>query len=228
VDDEAEFVAVAGKVASTLDGGTLLDVLEDLRVAGLVADDEQAAASVLHGLEGVVVGGDARRAGPGEAEGLQLLAQLDGACLLDVEGVVVEEKLLDVGKELLGVGHLGCHIVGRALAPCMAGESLGPEAEGALRRAATGAVERDVGVQKERNVVLGDVEVPVIYLGGPGHLVELFRGNLRAVGIVQNLAGCRIFVGDAQDLIERLAVGVLNYGEIELAAADEVDGGALG
>ena len=101
VDDEAELVAVALEVECALDGGALLDVLQDLRVAGLVADDQQAAAGFLHGFEGVVVGGDARGAGPGEAEGLQLLAELDGAGLLDVEGVVVEEELFDVGEELL-------------------------------------------------------------------------------------------------------------------------------
>ena len=89
------------EVARALDGGALLDVLEDLRVAGLEADDEQAAAGFLHGLEGVVVGGDARGAGPGDAEGLQFFAELDGAGLLDVEGVVVEEEFFDVGEEFL-------------------------------------------------------------------------------------------------------------------------------
>ena len=102
VDDEAEVVAVLDEVACALDGGALLDVLEDLRVAGLEADDEQAAAGFLHGLEGVAVGGDARGAGPGDAEGLELCAELDGAGLLDVEGVVVEEELLDVGEVFFG------------------------------------------------------------------------------------------------------------------------------
>ncbi len=41
---------------------------------------------------------------------------------------------------------------------------------------------------------------------------------VRAVGVA---------VADAEDLVERLAVGELDDGEIELAAADEVDGGAL-
>ena len=112
VDDEAEVVAVLDEVAGALDGGTLLDVLEDLRIAGLEADDEQAAAGFLHGLEGVAVGGDARGAGPGDAEGLELFAELDGAGLLDVEGVVVEEELFDVGEVLLGPLHLGGYVVG--------------------------------------------------------------------------------------------------------------------
>ena len=113
-----------GEVARALDGGALLDVLEDLRVAGLEADDQQAAAGFLHGLERLVVGGDARGAGPGEAQRLQLRAELDGARLLDVEGVVVEEEFLDFGEELLGVRHLGGDVVGRALAPRVAAESV--------------------------------------------------------------------------------------------------------
>jgi len=84
--------------AGALDGSALLDVLEDLRIAGFESDDEQAAAGFAHCLERVVVGGDARGAAPGEAEGLQLFAELDGARLLDVEGIVVEEEFLHFGK----------------------------------------------------------------------------------------------------------------------------------
>jgi hypothetical protein len=214
------------EVERALDGGALLDVLEDLRVAGLVADDEQAAAGILHGLQGVVVGGDARGAGPGEAERLQLLAELDGAGLLDVEGVVVEEELLDVGEEFLACFISAATSSVTALAPGVAGERLRPEAEGALRGAAARGVERDEGVQQEGDVVLGDVEVAVVDLGGPGHLVELLGGDLRAVGIVLDDA-VLVLVADAEDLVQRLALGEFDDGEVELAAADEVDGGAL-
>ena len=224
VDDEAEVVAVLDEVASALDRGALLDVLEDLRVAGLEADDEQAAAGFLHGFEGVAAGGDAAGAGPGEAERLQLFAELDGADLLDVEGVVVEEELLDVGEVFLGPLHFGGDVVGGPLAPGVAGERLRPEAEGALRRAAAGGVERDVGVQQERDVVAGDVHVALVDLGGPGHGVEVF--DLRAVRVVLDDA-VGVLVADAEDLGQRLAVGELDDGEVELAAADEVDGGAL-
>ncbi len=113
VDDEAEVVAVLDEVAGALDGGALFDVLEDLRVAGFEADDEEAAAGFLHGLEGVAVGGDARGAGPGDAEGLEFFAEFDGADLLDVEGVVVEEELFDVGEVFFGPLHLGGHVICR-------------------------------------------------------------------------------------------------------------------
>ena len=72
VDDEAEVVAVLDEVARALDGGALLDVFQDLRIAGLEADDEQPAAGFFHGLEGLAIGGDTRGAGPGNARGLSL------------------------------------------------------------------------------------------------------------------------------------------------------------
>src|SRR6185437_10491725 len=220
VDNQAEVVAVLDELTRALDGGALLDVLEDLRVAGLEADDEQTAAGFLHGLEGVAVGGRARGAGPGDAERLEFGTELDGAVLLDVEGVIVEEEFLDVREVLLGPLKLGSDVVGGALAPGVTGEGLRPEAEGALRGAAAGGVERDVGVQKERDVVLRDVHVALVDLGGPGHRVEIF--DLRAVGVVLDGAG-RVFVADAEDFVQRLAVGELDDGEVELAAAYEVD-----
>ena len=148
-----ELVAVLGELAGALDGGALLDVLQDLLIARLVADDEQAAAGFLHGLQRLVIGGDARGAGPGQPERLQLCAQLDGARLLDVEGVVVEEKFFHVGPEFLGLRHLGGHGVGGTLAPRMSAQSLRPQAERTLRRASARGVQRDERIKQERNVV---------------------------------------------------------------------------
>ncbi len=145
---------------------------------------------------------------------------------LDIEGVVVEKVFLHVGEELLGLGHLGSDVVCAALAPCVAGEGLRPEAEGALGRAAAGGIQRDVRVQKEGNTVFGDVEIAVVDLGGPGHLVELFGADLRAIGIVL-VDAVGVLIAGAEDLVQRLAVGKLDDGEVELAADDEVDGLAL-
>ncbi len=226
VDDKAEIVAVLDEVAGALDGGALFDVLEDLGIAGLEADDEQAAASVLHGFEGFAVGGDARGAGPGQAERLKLGAELDGAGLLDVEGVVVKEKLFDVREELFGMRHLGGDVVGGALAPGVTGEGLRPKAKGALGGAAARGVERNIGVQQEGHVVARDVHVAGVDVGDPGHvrLVELF--DLRTIGVVEEAAG-GVAVADAEDFVQRFTVGKFHDGEVKLAAADEVDRRAL-
>ena len=98
--DQAELVAVLGESLRHVDRGALLDVLQDLRVARFVADDQQPAARFLHRLQRFVIGRDARRAGPGEVQRLQLCADLDGALLLVIEGVVVEEDLLQA-REIL-------------------------------------------------------------------------------------------------------------------------------
>jgi len=94
--DEAKVMTVLHKIAGALDGGTLLDVLEYLGIAGFEADDQQPAASFLHRLEGVIVGGDTGVAGPGEAEGFEFFAELNGTGFLDVEGIVVEKELLNL------------------------------------------------------------------------------------------------------------------------------------
>ena len=90
------------KVAGPLDGGALLDVLQDLWITGFESDDEQTASGFLHRLQGFAVSGDARGAAPGEAEWLEFFAELDGATLLNVEGVVVKEELLDLREIFLG------------------------------------------------------------------------------------------------------------------------------
>ena len=51
VNDESELVAVFGELARTLDGGALLDVLQNLLIARFVADDEQTTSRFLHGLQ---------------------------------------------------------------------------------------------------------------------------------------------------------------------------------
>ena len=62
VNHQAQLVAVLGEALRHVDGGALLDVLQDLLVARFVAHDQQPAAGVLHGLQRVVIGGDARGA----------------------------------------------------------------------------------------------------------------------------------------------------------------------
>src|ERR1700744_4341085 len=79
-------------------------------------------------------------------------------------------------------------------------------------------------MEQERHVVTGDVHVTLVDLGGPGHGVEVF--DLWAIRIVLN-DSVGVFVGDAEDFVQGLAVGVLNDGEVELAAADEVEDFAL-
>src|SRR6185369_11169541 len=183
VNDESEFFAVLYELTGALDGGAFLDVLENLRIAGFEADDEQAATGFLHGLERLVVGSDARGAGPGEPEGLELGAEFDGARLLNVKGVVVEEELFHVGEEFLCLLHLGGNVVAGAFAPWVSAECLRPEAEGALGGASAGAIQGDERMKQERYVVATDIEIARVDFSDVRQRIEVADGlRIRIVG----------------------------------------------
>src|SRR5665213_3684382 len=91
-------MAIAHKVPCTLNRSTLLDVLQDLRIARFESDDQQPATGFPHGFQRVVVGGYARGAAPSQTKRLKLFAQFNRARLLDVERIVVEEELLHFGE----------------------------------------------------------------------------------------------------------------------------------
>ena len=78
-------------------------------------------------------------------------------------------------------------------------------------------------MEQEGHVIARHVDVALVDLGRPGHGVKVF--NLRAVGIVNDLAV--FLVADAEDLVQRLALRELDDRIVELAAADEVENGAL-
>ena len=130
-----------------------------------------------------------------------------------------KKNSLTSGKFCLAQAHFGSDVIGGALAPGVSAERLRPQAEGALRGAAARGVERDVGMEQEGHVVARHVHVALVNLGGPGHGVEVF--HLRAVGVVEDLSV--LLVADAEDLVERFALGKLDHGEIEFAAADKVE-----
>ena len=214
------FLQLAVKRSRHVDGRALLDVLEDLLIARFVADDQQPAAGLLHRLQGVVIGGDARGAGPGEVQRLQLGAKLDGARFLVVERVVVEEDFLDLRERFERVAHLIRHVVGRTQPPAMAGVRLRPQAESAHRRAAARGVERNERIQQERDVVAGDVQIALVDLRHPGQLVQIF--DHAAFRIVDDAAV--LAEADAGQFFERLALGEIGNLIIELAAHHEIDG----
>ena len=63
------------------------------------------------------------------------------------------------------------------------------------------------------------VDVAFIDIGDPRHLVQVIY--LWAVGIVRDNAVLQ--VADAQNLVQRLAIGKFHHREVKLAPADEID-----
>src|ERR1700688_1916897 len=96
VDNEPQLVAVLSELSSAFDRSALLDIFQDLLVSRLVPHDQQAASRFFHSLQRFKVGGNARSAGPRQTQGLQLGAKFNRPCLLNVEGIIVEEKFLHV------------------------------------------------------------------------------------------------------------------------------------
>jgi len=62
MDGESELVAIFRELARALNCSALLDVLENLLIPGLVADNQQTAAGVPHSFQRLVIRGDPRRA----------------------------------------------------------------------------------------------------------------------------------------------------------------------
>src|SRR5580658_4218364 len=219
VNHQAQLVTILSELAGALDSRAFLDVLEDLLVARLVADDQQTATRFLHGLQSFIVGRDSGSARPSKLQRLQLGAQFDGSNLLDVEGIVVEEKLSHIWPEFFGLGHLTSYVVRGAFAPRVTAQSLRPEAKRALCGATTGGVERNVRVKQEWDVVFRHVQITAIDLGHMGQGIEIL--NLRAVGSMNDRS--IVSVRDPQDFFQRLAICELAGRVVELLAHHEID-----
>ena len=101
----------------------------------------------------------------------------------------------------------------------MSAQSLRPQAERALRRTAARGVKRDVGVQQERHVVTGHVEIALVNVGDVRKRIQIL--NLRRIRIVHDLAVLQ--EGNAGNVFQRLAFGVVDHGVIKLFAGHEID-----
>src|SRR5882724_5967905 len=223
MDRQTQLLGVACEVACALDGCALLDVLQDLGIARLIPNDQQAATCFLLRFERLVIRGDARGAAPGHIERLELGAQLDGAGLLDVEGIVVEEYFAEIWPVFLYLGHLQGYAISGALAPRMPTEQLRPQTEGALCRASARRIEGQVWIEEERNVVLAHIEVALVNVDHVGKGIQVLDGG--TVWIVNALS---IFQErDSRDIGQRLPIGKLYSRKVKFPAHDEVNGSAI-
>ncbi len=224
MDGDAELVAVLGELLGHLDAHALLDVVQDLLVAGLVADQQQPQAAVLELLQRLARHIGFRIARPGDAELAQLLGDGLGPRQVVGEGVVVEEEFLGLREGLHRPGDLVDHVLDGAGAVAVAAHGLGPQAEGAARLAAPACVDRDVGMLEVPDEVLLHLQVPLVDRGDPGKVVHLLED--RAVLVVDHDA-LLVAPAEALDFGPGRVVGDFLDGEVELVARDEVDDGRL-
>ena len=215
------FVAGLGEAPHLVQGDALLDVLENLFVAALVADQEEPQPGILERFDGVVVQVGAAVATPGDAERGEFLGDLAGAREVGGEGVVIEEELPHLGEELLHVGHFVGDVLRGADAVFMPADGLGPETEGALGGAPAARVEAHIGMEQVADKILLDLQVALIDVGHPRQRVHV--GNHLALGVVLDLAFF-VAIAQADNRVERTALGDFLAGEIELLAPDPVNG----
>ena len=104
VDLDAQLVAVLGELAGDLDPHALLDVVQDLLVAALVADQQQPQPVVLQHLQRLARHVGLGVAGPGDAQLAEFPRDRLGARQVVGEGVVVEEEFLHLREHRLRAG----------------------------------------------------------------------------------------------------------------------------
>src|ERR1700676_442552 len=221
VNFDADLAAILHEFAGHFDGGALFDVLENLRVAGFEAHDEQAGSAVGHSLQLFVLAVAAGGAGPLKFQRLEFLAQFNGTILTDVEGIVIEENFLHLREVTDGVFNFLDNVVDGTYAPGVAGDGLRPHTESAKGRATARSVEGDERIQEKRNIVIFDLQIALVDVCSERERVELGSLQVRALRIVDVFS---VFaVAGAGNLFQRLAVSEFCDRVIELAAHHEID-----
>ena len=189
VDLDAELVAVLGELPRHVDQHALLDVVQDLLVAGLVADDEQPAAVVGQHFEGLARHIALGVAGPDDAELADLPGQRFDARQVVGQRVVVEEHLLDLRERLHRPFQLVDDVSDAAGAVVVSAHGLRPQAEGAARFAAAPGVERQIRMPQVADEVVLDLEIALVDRRDERQLVHVVQHG--AVGVVDDAAVAR-------------------------------------
>ena len=165
MDLDPQLVAVLGELAGDLDPHALLDVVQDLLVAALIADQQQPQPVVLQHLQRLARHVRLGVARPRHAHLAEFAGDRLGARQVVGEGVVVEEELLHLREHLLRLADFLGDMPRRAHPVAMAADRLRPQAERAVRFAAAAGVERHVRVHQVADEVVLDPQVALVDLG---------------------------------------------------------------
>src|SRR5262249_35803593 len=146
VNDDAELVAILGKAPRHVDPHAFSNVVQNLLIAALVPDQQQAQSVVAHDLERVAWHVGLGVAGPDDAELAELARDRLAARTIVGEGIVVEEEFLHLRERGFRPADLVDDVADAARAVAMAADGLRPQAERAARFAAAAGIERNVRV----------------------------------------------------------------------------------
>ena len=220
MNHHVRLVAGLGEAAHLVHCHAFFDARENVVVAALVTDEEQAEAVVLERFYRVIIQVRTAVAAPMHAERRELLGDFAGAREVRGERVVVEEKFAHLRENFLHVGHLVRDVLRRTDAILVAADGLRPEAERTLRRAATSRIHRDVGMQQIADEIFFNLQIAFIDVRDPRERVHVL--DHFALGIVDDLA-VLVFVGKPGDAREVAVFGDFLAGEIKFLAAHPVN-----
>ena len=160
--DDAKLAAILGEALGDVDQQALLDVVQDLLIAGFVADQQQTKAIVLHHFQRLARHVGFGIARPGDAELAQLLRQLFHAGRLSVSVSSSKKISFTCGKLSFTyfTSSTTCSIEREAI--FVSADGLGPQAEGAARFAAAAGVPGNIRVHQIAAEIFGDVEIALI------------------------------------------------------------------
>src|SRR5262249_48892283 len=142
VDRDAELVAILREAARNVDPHALLDVVEDLLVAGFVADEQEAQTIIAEHFQRRARHVGFRVARPNHSQLAELLRDRLGARPIVGEGIVIEEELLDLWEIMPRQPDLLDDMPDTAHAVPVPADGLRPQAERAFRSAAAAGIER--------------------------------------------------------------------------------------
>src|SRR6267142_876102 len=218
---DANLLAVLHELARHINSRALLDVLQDLRIAGFKANDKEPRATIRHRFQLFVLAMATRGAGPLKLQWLEFLTQFNRTVLANIERVIVEEYLFHLREVFQRLLHFANDVVHRTRAPRMAGNRLRPHTERAHRRATARRIERYERVQQERHVVALDLQVTLVNIGSKRQSIELFRVQLRPRRVVHDLAV--LAIAGSGNLLKRFAMRVFGDGMVKLAAHEKIN-----
>ena len=162
MNGNAELVAILGEAPRHVDAHAFSDIVQNLLIAALVSDQQQAQPVVAHDLERVARHIGLGVAGPDNAELAELARDRLAARAIVGKGVVVEEEFLDLRERRFRPADLVDDMADAARAVAMTADRLRPQAEGAARFAAAAGIERNVGMPEIADEVILDGQVALV------------------------------------------------------------------
>src|SRR5579863_270233 len=110
---------------------------------------------------------------PGDIERTEQLGNLPGARAVRCKGVVVKEDLPDLREIFFNQLDLFEHVLGASHPVGVSTDRLRPKTESTARRAPAPGINGNIGMEHPGNLIVQDLEIPLVDLGDKGKRIEV-------------------------------------------------------